>query len=118
MVRTTPWIEDTMSLRRSLFLALASLPFLLGPTTIVPAQQPASPALPVSVKGLTKDFGPLTRTGARQTLVVAAIDRVRGAVVNIHSERNIASSGGEAYPMPGSANRVNGMGTGIVIDPR
>jgi serine protease Do len=118
MVRTTPWIEDTMSLRRSLFLALASLPFLLGPTAIVPAQQPAPPAATAGVKGLTKDFDPLTRTGARHTLVVAAIDRVRGAVVNIHSERNLASTGGEAYSTPSAANRVNGMGTGIVIDPR
>ena len=46
-------------------------------------------------------------TRARKTLVVRAIDRVKGAVVNIHSER------------PGQSSRpIQGMGTGIVIDPR
>src|SRR2546423_682448 len=65
-----------------------------------------------------KETGPLSRTGARNTLIVAAIARVKGAVVNIHSERTVPQPGGEAYPLPGAPSRVNGMGTGIVIDPR
>lgn len=49
----------------------------------------------------------LTRTGARKTLVVSAIERTQGAVVNIHSER------------PGQSPRpIAGQGTGIIIDPR
>ena len=51
--------------------------------------------------------GEFTRTGARKTFVVRAIDRAKGAVVNIHSER------------PGQSSRpIQGMGTGILIDPR
>jgi serine protease Do len=66
----------------------------------------------------TKDSPQLTRTGARKTAVVAAVERVKAAVVNIHSERNATPGGGDLYPMTASPNRVNGMGTGIVIDPR
>jgi serine protease Do len=104
-----------MSLRPGLFVVLASL--LLGPVVAVRAQQPTPPP-PLAGVAAPKDTGALTRTGARYTLVVAAIDRVRGAVVNIHSERNVSSSGGDIYPLPATPSRVNGMGTGIVIDPR
>jgi serine protease Do len=56
----------------------------------------------------------------RQTPVVEAIKRVRGAVVNIHSERTVS---GQTTPedllaLAPSQSRINGMGTGIVIDPR
>jgi serine protease Do len=54
----------------------------------------------------------------RITPAVEAARRVRGAVVNIHSERTVTNP---ADPFTGAApsvNRVNGMGTGIVIDPR
>ena len=48
------------------------------------------------------------------------VERVRGAVVNIHSERMTRL---DLMPDPltsflPSQNRVNGMGTGVVIDPR
>jgi len=56
----------------------------------------------------------LARLEARRNLEVAAIDRVKAAVVNIHSERTVQAS---AEPFTNS-NRINGMGTGIVIDPR
>jgi serine protease Do len=59
-----------------------------------------------------------TRTGARRTDVVRAIDRVKNAVVNIHSERTVSNPAAELYALTPSPNRVNGMGTGIVIDPR
>ena len=107
-----------MSLRRSFRTTIAALTLFLGTLAGASAQQPMAPPSPAGVAALTKDAGKLTRTGARYTLVVAAIDRVKGAVVNIHSERNVASAGGEVYPLPGASNRVNGMGTGIVIDPR
>jgi S1-C subfamily serine protease len=116
--RRHPWIEDIMSLRRSFWTAFASLTLLLGTIPAVDAQQPMASPSQVGLAGLSTDVGKLTRTGARHTLVVAAIDRVKGAVVNIHSERNVASAGGEVYPLPGASNRVNGMGTGIVVDPR
>jgi serine protease Do len=52
----------------------------------------------------------------RQTPVVDVVRRVRGAVVNIHSERTV--QGPAADLSAAAANRVNGMGTGIIIDPR
>jgi serine protease Do len=55
----------------------------------------------------------------RRTAVVDVVERVRGAVVNIHSERTIqTSSADELFSLSPSQNRVNGMGTGVVIDPR
>jgi serine protease Do len=69
-----------------------------------------------------------TQTGAlpgargwsvRQTPVVEVVRRVKAAVVNIHSERTVrAPAAEELFSLTPSQNRVNGMGTGIVIDPR
>src|SRR5438876_5828343 len=55
----------------------------------------------------------------RRTAVVEVVERVRGAVVKIHSERTVRGPAVEelfAHAPP--QNRVNGMGTGIIIDPR
>jgi len=55
----------------------------------------------------------------RQTPTVLAIQRVRDAVVNIHSERSVQGpQTEELFAMSPSQNRINGMGTGILIDPR
>jgi serine protease Do len=55
----------------------------------------------------------------RQTPVVDVVRRVRAAVVNIHSERTVrAPATDELFSLSPSQSRVNGMGTGIVIDPR
>ena len=51
----------------------------------------------------------------RRDEVVVMVDRVKGAVVNIHSERLSVSDD----PFGRSpTQKVNGMGTGIVLDPR
>lgn len=65
-----------------------------------------------------KDGEPLTRTGARKTAVVGAVARVKGAVVNIHSERSSVVGGGDAFGPPVARKPMNGMGTGIIIDAR
>lgn len=53
----------------------------------------------------------------RQTAIVKAVQRARGAVVNIRGEKTIASpANGQAKT--DSTRRVNGMGTGVVIDSR
>jgi serine protease Do len=109
-----------MKLRRSLFVAAASLP-LLGLLGVAPPAfaQSTAPLGQTTAKSTSKEVSTLTRTGARHTMVVSAIERVRGAVVNIHSERTVAQHGNDIYPLPAApANRVNGMGTGIIIDPR
>jgi serine protease Do len=54
----------------------------------------------------------------RRTAVVDVVERVRGAVVNIHSERTVRGSASEELFAHAPSNRVNGMGTGIIIDPR
>lgn len=52
----------------------------------------------------------------RRSPVVEVVERVRGSVVNIHSERHAPPAADDVFH-PGP-HRVNGMGTGIVIDPR
>jgi serine protease Do len=62
---------------------------------------------------VSRDWNP------RRTPVVDAVKRVRAAVVNIHSERNVQGSSTEdLFAGAPSQNRINGMGTGIIIDPR
>jgi serine protease Do len=53
----------------------------------------------------------------RRTPVVEVCEKVRGAVVNIHSERAI-HPGPEDVFSSGPQRNASGMGTGIVLDPR
>jgi serine protease Do len=63
--------------------------------------------------------GSLRSWNLRQTPIVEVVKRVRDAVVNIHSERTVrAAVGDESFSNNNSLNRINGMGTGILIDPR
>lgn len=54
---------------------------------------------------------------ARVTATVRAVRRARASTVNIHSEKR-ASNIGDAIFQSGRDRKVNGMGTGIVIDER
>jgi serine protease Do len=55
----------------------------------------------------------------RQTPTVMAIRRASPAVVNIHGQKTIrTTAAGMAGAVPESFRQVNGMGTGVVIDPR
>ncbi|MBY0231548.1 MAG: trypsin-like peptidase domain-containing protein [Gemmataceae bacterium] len=69
---------------------------------VLPAQQPNARAWNV-----------------RHSPIIDVVKRVKDSVVNIHSER-LARAGAteEFFALAPSQNRVNGMGTGIVIDPR
>jgi serine protease Do len=96
-----------MSLHRRLFL---SLPLILGIPLEMLAQEPVVRVTPVSEANQREPM--FTRTGVRRSAVVQAIERVRGAVVNIHSERSVAAGEGR------TPNPTHGMGTGIIIDPR
>src|SRR5205814_8925421 len=53
---------------------------------------------------------------ARETPLVRAVRRAQAAVVNIHSERTARDRDPSFEGTPG--RKVNGMGTGIVIDER
>jgi len=57
---------------------------------------------------------------ARKTSTVAAIRRASPAVVNIHGQKTVRSSaaGMAGAEGPDSFKQVNGMGTGVIIDPR
>jgi len=74
----------------------------------------------VLVAALTLQPASNTRAGSpRRTAVVDVVERVRGAVVNIHSERTVKGPATEElFALAPSQNRINGMGTGILIDPR
>ena len=87
-------------MRLHLLLAAAALACLPGS---YPAARAADPAA---------SFNP------RRTPVVEVVERVKGAVVNIHSERTVARPTATPTASAPPRNRVNGMGTGIIIDPR
>jgi serine protease Do len=70
---------------------------------------------------IAADAIPVSRAGnPRRTPIVEVVEKVKDAVVNIHSERTVAPAAGaeELYGIAAAPSRVNGMGTGIVIDPR
>jgi serine protease Do len=52
----------------------------------------------------------------RMTPIVRAVQGARPSIVNIHGEKVVGNEGGSVAP--GERRRVNGMGTGIVIDER
>jgi serine protease Do len=55
----------------------------------------------------------------RRSAVVEAVERARAAVVNIHSERTVLGPASEElFSLSPSQNRINGMGTGVLLDPR
>ena len=59
---------------------------------------------------------PPARAGeTRRTAIVQAIEKARDSVVNIHGQKLIANPDDEAGA---ELKRVNGMGTGVIIDPR
>src|SRR5215467_2440127 len=94
---------------------------LLLPATLslLLASQQAVPAHDNSPPSETAAKGPHNRLQVRRTPVVELVERVKGAVVNIHSERTVQAPGqGEALAVAPSTGRINGMGTGIIIDPR
>ncbi|MGL4549817.1 MAG: S1C family serine protease, partial [Gemmataceae bacterium] len=98
-----------MRAHRKLLAALT-----LGTASLVPPALLAQAANPPAAGKSARDWSP------RQSSPVAdVVRRVKGAVVNIHSERSTKSSSSEElFSVAPSQNRVNGMGTGIIIDPR
>jgi serine protease Do len=68
-------------------------------------------------------MGPLTPssvlTGQRRDALVDIVEKVKSAVVNIHSERTVTSASDDPFRSATlQPQRVRGMGTGIVLDPR
>ena len=69
---------------------------------------------------LMTSTGTVRADNPRETPLVKAIRRARPAVVNIHSEKTAPYSPGDAAfgASPQRARKINGMGTGIIIDER
>lgn len=62
---------------------------------------------------------PVPKVSSRRDNLVDVVERVKGAVVNIHSERTLNPSADDPFRTTTmQPQRVNGMGTGIVLDPR
>jgi serine protease Do len=101
-------------LRRLLLPAGVAAAF--GLAVAAPPAVPAASAEPPEVvaasgRGLTP--------GKRRDEVVDVYDRVKAAVVNIHSERTVTAPADDPFSRaPVRPQQVNGMGTGIVLDPR
>jgi len=73
-------------------------------------------ALPFVAVMLSAAVAPPANGGeTRRTAIVQAIEKARDSVVNIHGQKLIANTDDEAG---GELRRVNGMGTGVIIDPR
>jgi serine protease Do len=87
---------------------------------LVPALQSAEPQDPQHDPATAAAAPvPTFSRNARRNAIVEVVEQVRGAVVNIHSERTVhAPAAEELFSHAPSQNRINGMGTGIIIDPR
>lgn len=57
------------------------------------------------------------QSNPRHTPFTIIAERAKGAVANIHSERTVQASAHDPFHTA-TTNRINGMGTGIVLDPR
>jgi serine protease Do len=97
-------------------LALSGAAVDAAPPEPILTTATAAPSLPHGDPSRTDN---LRSWNLRQTPIVEVVKRVRDAIVNIHSERTVRSAGAdELFSDSSSQRRVNGMGTGILIDPR
>src|SRR4051794_37172133 len=101
-----------MTTHRTLLLAAAAGAALAWTVPLLRSQ--SAPALaPTAPPGGGHDLA------RRRTPTVDSIDRTRDAIVNIHSERTAQGPASEElFALAPSQNRINGMGTGILVDPR
>jgi len=60
--------------------------------------------------------GPVPAEDLRRTAIVRAVESQRDAVVNIHGQKFVGSD--DEDDAGGDLKRVNGMGTGVIVDPR
>jgi serine protease Do len=103
-------VEGNMIFPRHLLPLFGLLLLGLVPVTAYPQERPAGPDI-TTARG--------TKLAQRRSATVELVEKVRGSVVNIHSERNVHSVGvSEFLNTSPTQNRVNGMGTGIVVDHR
>jgi len=89
----------------------AGLAAAVGLATLTPAFQTPTAHVAAADREVTQ--------GKRKDQVVDVYDKVKAGVVNIHSERTVTTPAEDPFSRaPVQPQRVNGMGTGIVLDPR
>src|SRR6185312_14384615 len=59
--------------------------------------------------------GATSASEPRRTAIVEAVERARASIVNIHGEKTVDSADSRNGDVK---RRVNGMGTGIIVDER
>ncbi len=69
----------------------------------------------VALVALATAASPAAAVEGRRTAIVRAIESQRDSVVNIHGQKLVPNPDDESA---GELKRVNGMGTGVIIDPR
>jgi len=86
----------------------------LGSLGTASAVEPPNAPVPVSAT-----IPAIPTLGNRRDETVVMVERVKNAVVNIHSERTVSPLHEDPFRPAGvQPQRVNGMGTGIVLDSR
>jgi serine protease Do len=81
-----------------------------------PACMSCRPAmLPLMSIVIALSILPAARAESRRTAIVLAIESQRDSVVNIHGQKVV---GGGEDGVDGEVRRVNGMGTGVIVDAR
>ncbi len=103
MTRVREYMRLSIQVSRTVGPQLAVSLFLLAVMSVAAAQAPS---------GRVSDL--------RETPTVLAIRRASPAVVNIHGQKTVRSTaaGMAGATGPDSFRQVNGMGTGVIIDPR
>lgn len=94
----------------------AGLAAAVGLAAVAPSGGPVASAQPPEVVSAA---GRNLTPGKRRDEVVDVYERVKATVVNIHSERTVNAPPDDPFTRtPVRPQQVNGMGTGIVLDPR
>ncbi|QJW96845.1 trypsin-like peptidase domain-containing protein [Frigoriglobus tundricola] len=104
-------LSSVIRLARRRLLVPAGLAAAVGLVAFTPAFSEPPPQATAGERELTP--------GKRRDQVVDVYDRLKASVVNIHSERTVTAPGDDPFSrQPVQPQRVNGMGTGIVLDGR
>jgi serine protease Do len=103
-------LTSVVRFARRRLLAPAGLAAAVGLAAFTPAFSDPPPSAAAAERDVTP--------GKRRDQVVDVYDRLKPAVVNIHSERTVTAPDDPFNRQPVQPQRVNGMGTGIVLDPR
>ena len=106
-----------MRLPRFIFALLAAAAFFSVTWSLLLAQDREQNSFaPFVPKSKEPTPGKLT---ARRSPIVELVDRIKASVVNIQSERlALGQTPQDLLSVSPSQSRINGMGTGIIIDPR